>query len=240
MIKEALEYLVELGTARIETIGTQKFSTQPMHLIKSPTAKPILLNSLSGLLNYLTSDFDVDANQPLLAHIASPSEVNVYSNCTPDLDRSVFVQAKALIPSFNFGQYYNIEEFNIALQSRFVASETRSIILKIVGNIRDENVTTFGDDGVSQQVTAKVGIATVGNVRVPNPVFLKPYRTFVEIEQPESAFVLRLRSSSKDAPECALFEADGGAWKNEAIDTIRHYLVQALGEKVDTKFFIIA
>ena len=51
-------------------------------------------------------------------------------------------------------------------------------------------------------------------------------RTFSEIEQPESNFVLRV---DRDA-NIALFEADGGAWKNAAVARIRDYLKWRLSD----------
>ncbi len=45
----------------------------------------------------------------------------------------------------------------------------------------------------------------------------------VEVEQPESKFVFRMRKGV-DGPEAALFEADGGAWKIEAMKRIKEYL----------------
>jgi len=102
-------------------------------------------------------------------------------------------------------------------------------MLKVVENITEENVKGISDDGVSQAVTAKVGIATVGNVEVPNPVELALYRTFVEIDQPTSDFIFRM----KDGPRCALFEADGGKWKLEAIHNISEYLGDALKKEIE-------
>lgn len=110
------------------------------------------------------------------------------------------------------------------LQSTFVKNEDRDIVLRVIGNIRDEKVMEYGDNGISQAVTAKTGVATVENVAVPNPVLLAPYRTFTEIEQVESNFVFRM----KDGPSAALFEADGAAWKNEATRRIKEYLDKEL------------
>ena len=38
----------------------------------------------------------------------------------------------------------------------------------------------------------------------------------------------------KDGPRCAIFEADGGAWRNEAITNIREYLKDELSEEIDS------
>ena len=78
-------------------------------------------------------------------------------------------------------------------------------------------------------VTIKTGIASVGEAEVPNPVTLAPYRTFPEIEQVESKFIFRM----KEGPLAAIFEADGGAWKNEAMKRIKEYLVENLKELKD-------
>ncbi|MEK4841560.1 hypothetical protein [Bacillus sp. FSL L8-0152] len=235
MIKAAIEYVVGLGNTRIEEINGQKLSTQPMHVIKKPTAKTLTVNNLSGLVAYIKSQFDGD--HPLMVHIESPTSVSCFTQINNDYNRSNFIQVEALLPRFSFERYHDVENFNISLQSAFVLNADRDLMLKVVGNIKEEAVNTVGDDGVSQSVVAKMGVATVGNVKVPNPVLLKPYRTFVEVEQPESNFIFRMRKG----PECALFEADGGAWKLEAIDNIKEYLTAALAEEIQSKkVFIIA
>jgi hypothetical protein len=94
-----------------------------------------------------------------------------------------------------------------------------------------------GDDGVSQAIQAKVGVATVATVQVPNPVVLAPFRTFVEVDQPESELIFRMQNG----PRCALFEADGGAWKLTAMRNIKDYLHAALEQEIESgKIVIIA
>lgn len=84
------------------------------------------------------------------------------------------------------------------------------------------------DDGISQTVAAKTGIATVSNVTLPPIIKLAPYRTFVEVEQPEGEFLLRLQNG----PKAALFEADGGAWKIQARKNIKNYFLDELEDLV--------
>src|SRR5437870_4623366 len=81
--------------------------------------------------------------------------------------------------------------------------------------------TRQGSDGFSQTVTVKAGITRVEKAIVPNPVTLIPFRTFREVEQPSSSFILRLTGGEK--PKAALFEADGGQWKLEAIKNIKAF-----------------
>jgi hypothetical protein len=235
MIKEAIQYIVGLGNTRIEKVGDQVYSTQPIHKVSLPTPNTIQVRSLSGLVEYLQSGFD--GEEQLMIHVESPTDVSVFSSFNRDFNRKALIEAKAMIPGYSFERWYDAEEFNIKLQSVFVKNEDRDIMLKVVGNIKEEDVRTVGDNGVSQSVTAKVGVATVGQVEVPNPVALKPFRTFVEVDQPESDFIFRMQNG----PRCALFEADGGAWKVQAMRNIKDYLQFALEEELKAgKLVIIA
>ncbi|QQE80898.1 hypothetical protein [Alicyclobacillus sp. SO9] len=229
MIKEAFKYIVDLANTKVTDVEGRPYSNGMLSVIKAPTASPITVSTLKGLVDYLDSEFDRLAQ--VMVHIESPTSVEIYSGFNRDMERDFYLRANAVLPEFRFRNWYDTESFNIALQSAFVTNDDRMKLLKLVGNVRDEKVMTFGDDGVSQQVKAKAGVATVENVPVPNPVYLAPFRTFVEVQQPESAFVFRMRSGD-GAPDCALFEADGGAWKIEAVDRIREFLQKALEEKI--------
>lgn len=235
MLKEFAEWLISKASAEITTVGTQVYSTEKMHLIPQTTPAALTIRNLTGLVDYLTNNYD--EQPPVLVQVLSPTEVNVLSTFNRDMSRNHLLQAKAMLPDIPFKSFLDAESFNILLQSCFVPNDHRALLLSIMGNIQDENVVTVGDNGTSQQVTAKTGIATVGNVVVPNPVYLKPYRTFVEIAQPESQFVFRMQSG----PKAALFEADGGAWKLQAIHLIRDYLNEKLFDEISIgKVTIIA
>jgi hypothetical protein len=235
MLMEALQYLIRLGNTKIESIDGQVFSTEKIHSVPVATAEAIQVSSLSGLVEYLKSKFD--GKREIMVHVVSPTEVVCFDTFNRDQKRNHYIKATAMTPSFSFDRYHDAENFNIKLQSCFVQNGDRDLMLKVVGNIREEMVSTVGDDGISQAVTAKTGVATVENVKVPNPVLLAPYRTFVEVEQPKSDFVFRM----KTGPDCALFEADGGAWKLEAMKNIKNYLAEELKQELaDSELVIIA
>ena len=133
------------------------------------------------------------------------------------------------MPNFNYGRFHDTEELIIAFQSKFTPTKDRDLLLKVIGNVKEENVRTTGDNGIAQAVTIKTGVASADDVLVPNPVTLAPYRTFLEVEQPESDFIFRM----KDCPSGAIFEADGGAWRNEAILNVRAYLQSQLSLEIE-------
>ncbi|MUK89133.1 hypothetical protein GMD78_12190 [Ornithinibacillus sp. L9] len=226
MIKEAMQYVLSLGKAEIHEVNGQQYSDKDLYVLREPVASPFEVHTLTSLVEYVKSNFDTE--EELMIHVENPTRVSVSSALNIDQRRDEYLVAEALTPRFRFDNWYDTEEFNIKLQSVFVNNEDRKVILKLVGNIKEDNVKTFGDDGVSQSVVARTGVASVGNVEVPNPVTLAPFRTFTEIAQPESDFVFRMQKG----PSCALFEADGGAWKIHAIDQIKEYLNAELSDKL--------
>lgn len=235
MIAEAMQKVFDLSILANKEVVIDGRTYAPGYLTeikpsKSPVTEAICLCTLSGLVaSYVEADKNPDLSY--LVHVTSESRVEIISDVFgPNRQRETYAVASPILDGFVFGRYTDLETFIIALQSQFVQDQTTAAILKLVGNIKDEKVKTTADDGVSQQVTARVGISRVENVPVPNPVSLAPFRTFPNIDQPVSRFVLRLQSGagSGTEPKVALFEADGGAWRNEAMANIQEFLNEAL------------
>lgn len=221
MIEKALRYIADLAQVKLLKVGDHEYATQSLHRIDDPMPTGLETRSLTSIVDYIKGKID-DVNiatENLIIHIVSPTEVNLYSELRPDMKRECYLSAHAQLPSIQFGKFHDSESFNIMMQSCFVDNEDKGIILQIVGNVRDEKVATVGDDGTSQSVAVKVGCATVANVLIPNPAKLRPYRTFPEVDQPESSFIFRMQEGAK----AGLFEADGGAWRNEAMKRIKEY-----------------
>lgn len=111
--------------------------------------------------------------------------------------------------------------------------------LSVAGNVENKTVANYGDDGTSQKATITKGIAGKEDVIVPNPVTLRPYRTFLEVEQPESKFIFRIREGANGEPSFKLVEADGGLWKYKAVTSIKDYLKDHLPEALLKSITII-
>lgn len=223
-----------MAEVKILNVNDRPYSTQQLHAVREPTPATLTIRTLSGLVDYLKSNPDGLALGDLTVHVNGPTDVHLFSS----LDDIGFQQRNEYlsvecgdIRRFEFGRHQTLETFIVALQSQFVQNETTASMLKIIGNIKDGEVKSFSDDGISQEVRARKGVQIVEEVNVPNPVDLAPYRTFPEIFQPSSKFVFRMRSGSQ-TPECALFEADGKAWVLEAILNIKNWLEKKLPDEV--------
>ena len=229
MIKDAIKYVVELGHKREVNIDGVTYSNRDLRVVDMPRPASLKLNTLTGLIDYIKSSFDYDYTDDCMVHVVSPTRVDFISNIHGnDVKRNRIVIVEPLLPDIDFGRFLNTESFNVMLQSCFVKNEDRDLLLKFTGNIQENTNRKTQDDGVTQVVEMKVGVANVENVKVPNPVTLAPYRSFVEIEQVESEFIFRV----KEGPACAIYEADAGAWRNEAMKRIKMYLRIELGDEI--------
>ena len=228
MIKEAMEYLLTKVTNEVREIQGNHFhitaaGAKHIEIPSRYTVGSFSVRTLTGLVDYINSAADEAAysTEKLFLLVESQHKVRLMSTLK-DRVRDSYIQAEASVPQIRFDTFLDVEQFNIMLQSCFEKNDDLQKILAVIGTIKEENVKTTGDDGITQTVMAKAGIARIDEVVVPNPVVLIPYRTFSEIEQPESKFVFRMQNG----PKAALFEADGGAWKLEAMQRISVFLQQ--------------
>ena len=193
--------------------------------ILDPRTSMIEVATLTGLVDYIKSG--IDEFNGILIHVVSPTKVELLSrDHGQHKQRDVYMTATAAVPRISFDSFMNQESFIIQSQSCFIHNmdDDLDIVVACAGNIRESAVKDILDDGVSQVVSARSGVARLSDVVVPKQVLLTPIRTFTEIAQPSSSFVFRIQ----DGPKMALFEADGGAWKNEAMRGIKEYLTDEL------------
>jgi hypothetical protein len=114
----------------------------------------------------------------------------------------------------------------VSLLCRFEDTPDRNAILEFIAKLTDESTKTLTDDGVSQTVQGKIGLATFGAVKVPSPASLAPIRSFVEIVQPVGSFIFRLRKGPM-GPEAALFEIFTD-WESEAAKRLRDHILDLI------------
>lgn len=223
-LKELVQYGNELAVPNlVERAGVTYADKELFAVDEIRRARALEMRTLTSLVEYIKAQID-DSTSKMIVQVVSPEEVRLVSALDDDRKRELLVDVNAQIPNFEYGRYMGHESFIIALQSKFISNDDSELLLKFAGTVENGTVAQYGDDGVTQKATIKTGIASKGEALVPNPVKLRPFRTFIEVEQPESAFVFRMRQDERSGVECAIFEADGGAWKNAAMKSIKEYL----------------
>ena len=185
-------------------------------------------STLDGLIEWIKADtdklFDYE-NPKALVVVTSPTRVVVLSHAQGEEKRRIqYARCTYEAPQIPFGEFRESDYWNAKLQSCFLKDDCRDIVLKIVNNMTEEQSVKTADDGISQRVTITSGVQGVDTSVFQNPAWLRPMRTFPEVTQPVSPFVVRF----KEGKQTALLEADGGKWKVEAIQTVGKYLSEKL------------
>jgi len=243
MIAEAIQKIRDMVSPETYDLDGLNYSSRELVSVASRTPPPDLvsISTLDGLVDYVNSPFDKpddgetpDGTTDMCCVISSPTDVTLTSALDGDFNQRLkFVKCAARVRPYRWpDRYIDIEDFIIGIQQLFIQDNTTADLLKIVGNLKSEAIGTLQDDGITQIVATRSGIASVANVELPNPITLRPYRTFHEIEQPASQFVLRLKGSGGETT-AALFSTDDRQWETEAILSIKKYLK----EKIEIPIF---
>lgn len=237
-MKEFAEYLLGMGAKYSEPtfheVGGEVYAVHGAKMERIPKRDekpaPNVFNvyTLSGLIEWIKEDvngFFKDPAERCIVNVTGPTNVRVITpnkgveNLSQTLAHCVYDA-----PNIRFNQYMDSESFGVMIQTAFVDDPNRDVVLRIVHNLAEEYSEATADDGISQRVNIKRGVQEVDSMVFRNPAYLRPLRTFTEVRQPDSPFVLRF----KEGKQAALFEADGGAWRVHAVQTVGEYLKEQL------------
>jgi len=203
----------QAATVQQLKIGEYNFADRKLERVDINPRHPTALEfyTLEGFVRFVlaeaeTADAMIHVVQPTLVTAISKLE-GQDSNLRREYARAVFSGQQG--GGFEFNNYGPLEDLSIALQT-----STASV--------------GVADDGISQAVEARRGVAAVLTTAVKNPWFLAPYRTFPEVAQPSSPYVLRFKSYGEGLPNAALYETGSQLWQVEAVGTLAKYLRVAL------------
>lgn len=229
MERTGIEKIVELAAPNVQKIDGRTYTDKRIVPVERPRVKTLELTTLNSLVKLIREE-SANYIAPLIVQVSSYDAVEVFAGIqAADRKRENPYRCKAETIRIQFDQKLDYESMMIALKSKFVQTPELLELVKLLGSITEQNSAQVSDDGFSQNVVVRKGIALKDNKTINPIVKLKPYRTFAEIDQPESEFLLRL----SDGANVALYEADGGAWKLEARKRIADYLREALDGQED-------
>lgn len=143
-LKDALQYIVELGEAKVKDVvlpdGTvQTYSDKPLKMLKKhlPMAEaPLKMSTLTSLVEYIKGNID-SMSDKMIVQIVDPETVVLLSQLNEERQREKLAVVNATIPNFRFNDFINQEEFCINLQSKFIDDEEtdKSLLLKFAGTV---------------------------------------------------------------------------------------------------------
>ncbi len=231
MIKEAIEKILDLKTPEAIQIKGKDYKQNGYVPVKDHYPDDLEINNLTGIVDFVTKN--PEKWDDLFIHVRDFNTVILYKSMAGDFNqRTSIVVANSRDCQFPFGRRMDVEDFVIALNSQFVQNDDRDYLLRFVSGIKVDANSTMKDDGISQAVTAKQGLSSIVNeIEIKPIVNLIPFRTFDDVDQPESSFVFRMKINKNDnTPMLALYECDGAAWKQDAIQKIKKFFEEELSE----------
>jgi len=229
MIKEAIQYLVSLKDNKTYEIHGDTYSDRELHLIAPHIDRPerIRVNGLDSIVQLVKVERMAFGGRPVFIRVSGPRKVEVFLALDNVMGRDYAYEAVCDAPDFNSG-WRDHEAAIIELRSAFVPNEGTEYLLDLLSRICKEEGVTSEDNGVSQTVSARQGISLKNFERLKTRIPLIPYRTFTEVEQPESEFILRLDENTR----VGLIEADGGRWKMTAKERIKEFFETKLTNEI--------
>lgn len=243
MLKAAIEKIVSLANPEIYMIGEETYSTVNLRRVDPHVDRPAMIEfgSLDAIVKSIATEID-RVTCPVFVIVETPTCVEAVTTYRQDnMQRDFLYRAKPSLPK-TLDNWMGHDDAMIALRSRYIETEDTLYIIDLLSSISDQSDVKTTDNGLTQQVTVKQGIALKQTERVKPRVTLKPYRTFLEVEQPASEFLLRMRPGDPEKGKEALiglFEADGGAWKLEAKHSIAQYFEGHLKELIEAGKVIV-
>ncbi|WP_462369187.1 hypothetical protein [Gemmiger formicilis] len=234
-MKDAIDRIVELAKPyTIKTDDGRRYCTTYLREVKPEVELPARysVDTLEALVKLIRTEGVAQA--PLLyVRVDSARRVMVDTTYThkeyAEFSRLPLYEAVSDVPSISVNESISQERAIVELQSLYAITEDRDYLLSLLSRIDVNQGVSSVDNGISQEVSVKTGAVLKEQQTVQPIVHLQPYRTFLEVEQPASDFLLRLDKEGRPA----LFEADGGAWKLEAKRNIAAYLGEKLADLVE-------
>ncbi len=242
MLKEFIAHIQKTTQPLIQQVGGSTFAVSSdgnAREIRPAIDHPdtLALHSLDALVKLVQTEAAKTA-KPL--YITIPDHLTARCFGQPRAEarffRQVYYEAKATdVPGWGEKVQLGFEEAQIALRTRFQETPDTLYAMKLLSDICCGAKVVYNDNGIATTVTTQKGVALQSNEQIRPIITLKPYRTFQEVEQPESIFLIRVNERG-----ITFTEADGGMWKLKARQTVKAFLEEQLAEEVASNGVYIA
>lgn len=236
MLREMMEKVEAMAKPTFHEVDGQVFSNQEMiHVAdKKPMPCCIDLTGLDSICKMVRNEAEHVGLQ-IFIQVKDYKSVSVFTELDEDEDRLYLYNCAADTPAVTMNRFMAYENAVIELRSLYIPNDGTAYLLNLLSSISKESKVTSSDNGVSQKVEARSGIALSQMVEIKPRVSLKPFRTFIEVEQPESEFLLRIN----DDGCIGMFPADGGVWKLEATRNVAAYFEEKLHDMIEAGTVVV-
>lgn len=240
-LRDAIDRIVSLAAPYTMEANGHTFCSKALVEVKADEYAPTSyeVDTLDALVKLILTE-GLTMGRRLYVRVDSARKVTVtttYNNgeLRNPYQRFPLYEAMSDVPGVTIGHSMSQEQAVVELQSLYAVTEDRDYLLALLSRIDVNQGVSSVDNGISQEVSVRTGAVLKEQQTVQPIVHLQPYRTFLEVEQPASDFLLRLDKEGHPA----LYEADGGAWKLEAKRSIAAYLAEKLADQVESGCVVV-
>lgn len=228
MLAKLIDKIVSLKETKTFEIAGETYADAQLTRIPPHVDRPdcIEVSGLDGICKLIRTEL-AKLDTIVMVQAKAHNMVEVMTTYQPDFSRNMLYRAKADAPGLRTG-YRDRETALIELRSLFIPNDGTEYLLDLLSRMTDNNSVTTRDNGVTQEVEARQGIALNTRVAIKPRVNLRPFRTFLEVQQPESEFLIRVDAENG----IGFIEADGGIWKLEAKGNIAKYFEAHLADLI--------
>lgn len=236
MLKAFIEKIASMAEPKTVEYEGKLYADKELKFIDQAKNRPIPIdvNGLDSVCKLVRNEVN-HVGLKVFVQVERYNKVTVFTTLDGDNERHYLYRCLADTPAVTMGRFMSYENAVIELRSLYIPNDDTKYLLGLLSSISNESKVTSTDNGVTQKVEAKSGIALSSMVEVKPRVSLKPFRTFIEVEQPESEFLLRIDQSG-----CiGMFQADGGVWKLEATRNVAGYFEKELKDLIEAENVVI-
>lgn len=192
MLAKMIDKIVSLKETKIFEINGQTYADASLTRIPPHVDRPdcISVSGLDSICKLIRTELE-KVGTTIMVQVKSNDTVEVMTTYLSDFSRNTLYRAKADAPGLYTG-FRGREVALIELRSLCIPNEGTAYLLDLLSRMTNENSVSTNDNGVTQTVEARQGVALNAVVEIKPRVMLRPFRTFLEVEQPESEFLLRV------------------------------------------------
>ena len=243
MLKSAIEKIEQLCKPMIlekdghtYVVGTDGKYEEVSHDLTFPAC--IDLDSLDALVMMIKAEWVAGHKGQL--HVTIPSHTKVRCFGVPDPESRMareypYIAVATDVPGWEASVNMGFEEAMIALRTRFQPTPDLEYAIRLLSDMTTGSKVVFNDNGIATSIVTKTGVALQTNAPIRPIITLRPYRTFQEVEQPASQFLIRVSERG-----IRFVEADGGMWKLAARRTVKDYLTEKLAKEIEGGLVFVA
>jgi hypothetical protein len=177
----------------------------------------IAVQTLQGILGFTHAK---DCPVVSFINILSPTHIVGYGKVGENGRLQSLFVAQAKTKEFPYGKQLSMEDFILNIQVCFAESDDKTELLSAVSRVVQSSQIVQEDDGITQTLEVKSGIALKETKRISPVRSLAAYRSFPGFASPEAPFLFRAHKDEKGV-KFSLTDMAGDNWIGLTMEALR-------------------